>query len=188
MTGRPDPAAVVSMTLMRPPRLSTSRLICIDGPAGSGKTTLADAVEAASTERGISAAVLHLDDLYEGWAGLDTGVESRLLPQVIEPLAGGQPGRWQRYDWSAGRFGAWVDQPLVDLLIIEGCGSGALDYAAYRTLLVWVEAERGTRLERGRARDGDQVLPHWLAWMESEQRHFALNATKEHADLRYQTD
>ena len=47
------------------PRLGGVRVIAIDGPAGSGKTTLGDAL----AERG--AAVLHLDDLYDGWSGLE---------------------------------------------------------------------------------------------------------------------
>jgi uridine kinase len=188
VTRRPDPAAVVARALAAPPRLAATRLVCIDGPAGSGKTTLATDVVDAATAVGLTSAVLHLDDFYEGWSGLDTGVESRLLPQVLEPLFDGQSACWQRYNWAEGRFDAWIDLPVVELLVIEGCGSGALAYAPYRTLLVWVEAARETRIERGRTRDGEEVLPHWLAWMESEDRHFAANATREHADLRYETD
>ena len=42
----PEAAAtrVVQHTLARPPTLGAGRLVCVDGPAGSGKTSLADAV------------------------------------------------------------------------------------------------------------------------------------------------
>jgi uridine kinase len=188
MTGHPDPSEIVATVDAAPARLHTTRLLCIDGPAGSGKTTLAAAVAEAAADADITTSVVHMDDLYEGWSGLDKGVEPRLLAQLIEPLATGQPARWQRYNWYEARFDDWVDQPPVDLLILEGCGSGARAYAPYRSVLVWLEAEPETRIARGRARAGEQVMEHWLAWMDSEQRHFAANGTKEQADLHYNTD
>jgi hypothetical protein len=71
--------------------------------------------------------------------------------------------------------------------VLEGCGSGARDYAAFTTLLVWVEADQEERIRRGVARDGEQVLPKWLAWMESEERHFAAHGTRDRADVRVST-
>ena len=61
------------------------------------------------------------------------------------------------------------------------------DYDAYSTVLVWVEADRDERIRRGVARDGEQVLERWFAWMESEQVHFAHHETRERADLRLTT-
>ena len=43
-------AEVLSLARSRPPTLGSGRLICVDGPAGSGKTTLAE--EVASLSRG----------------------------------------------------------------------------------------------------------------------------------------
>ncbi len=124
-----------------------------------------------------------MDDLYDGWAGLRPSLEPRVLAQVVVPLAAGRAARWQGYDWSAGAFGGWHDLPLPTVLVLEGCGSGARAYAAYSTLLVWVEAEPATRLQRATARDGAAVLAHWAAWTASEERHFALNDTAALADL-----
>ncbi|MEK8229278.1 hypothetical protein NKG05_30305 [Oerskovia sp. M15] len=53
-----------------------------------------------------------MDDLYEGWAGLTAGV-GRLAEQVLEPLAGGRAGRYQRYDWTLGAFAEWHDVPSL---------------------------------------------------------------------------
>ena len=51
--------SVVDRVLAAPPTLGPGRLVCIDGPAGSGKTTLAGAVAAAAPE----AYVVHCDEL-----------------------------------------------------------------------------------------------------------------------------
>ncbi len=32
-------------------------------------------------------------------------------------------GRYQRYDWPTGAFADWVDVPVPDVLVLEGCGS-----------------------------------------------------------------
>ena len=81
-----------------PPTLGAGRLVCIDGPAGSGKTTLAAAVADA---RRAGARVVHMDDLYEGWSG---------LPARRRPARRRCCARWpraagcyRRYDWLARR-------------------------------------------------------------------------------------
>lgn len=184
MSGSTDEVApLVDALLAGEARLGSTRLICVDGPAGSGKTTLAESLEAAVRRGGSSVTTLHMDDVYDGWSGLRPDLEPRLLAQVFGPLADGRPARWQRYDWSAQRFAGWTDLDPPDVLIVEGCGSGALAYAPYRTLLVWVEADLNVRLRRGVERDGPDVLPHWLAWMDLEAAHFALNGTRGAADV-----
>jgi len=189
MTSQLPPAAeIVAGTKQRPALLAKCRLICIDGPAGSGKTTLGDAVVALLNRDDATVALLHMDDFYEGWSGLQADLEPRLLTQVFEPLSRGEPAHWQQYDWHAGRFDQWHGLATTDYLVVEGCGSGSLAYAAYRSLLVFVEASRETRLRRGIERDGAEVEPYWLAWMDREQAHFALNHTREHADLLISTE
>ena len=116
----PSARRVVATARARSPRLGPVRLVCVDGPAGSGKTTAAAAIAAAA---GPGCAVLHLDDLYEGWSGLEGSLWPRLSAQVLEPLRRGLPGRYQRYDWTTGAFAEWVDVPVPDLLVLEGCGS-----------------------------------------------------------------
>lgn len=182
-------AALASLLLERAPTLGTSRLVCIDGPAGAGKTTLAAELQLLMTRQALSVASLHMDDFYEGWSGLDgtSELETRVLDQALRPLAEGQQGRWQRYDWHTQRLAEWHDLPPADVLIIEGCGSGALAYAPYITVLVWVDAEPSTRIARGVERDGEAVLPQWLRWMDSEGRHFAANGTRGRADVLLST-
>jgi uridine kinase len=169
--------------LASPPRLGTTHLAAVDGPAGSGKTTLAAALREELTRRGLRVDTMHMDDLYEGWTGLRPAVEERVLGQLLRPLSEGKAARWQQYDWEAGRFDRWHDLDPPAVLILEGCGSGARAYAPYTNLLVWVEADRDVRIARGVERDGEQVLPHWLAWMDLEDAHFAANETRARADV-----
>jgi len=173
--------AVVEAVHTRPARLGQVRLVCVDGPAGSGKTTFAASLAA---RLGDNAAVVHLDDLYDGWSGLEGTLWSRLEAQVLEPLRRGFPGRYQRYDWAAGQFDDWVDVPVRPVLVVEGCGSGRREGASLTTLLVWVEAPPDERLRRGLERDGEPVRDRWTAWMVEENRHFAANDTRARADVR----
>lgn len=186
---KPGVVALEALVLERPPTLGRSRLLCIDGPAGSGKTTLAAELGQVMAGPLRSVDTLHMDDFYEGWSGLDRAgeLEPRIITQALHPLSEGRPGRWQRYDWKAGRRDEWVDLLVPDLLIMEGCGAGAVAYAEHITALVWVEAARDTRISRGLARDGEATLPLWLAWMDSEARHFAANRTRERADVAWVT-
>lgn len=182
-SGTATAAAALDLAAARPARCGRTRVLAIDGPAGSGKTTLAAHVLTAGVARELSVATVHLDDLYAGWTGLDDAVSRRVERQVLAPLAVEEPARWQRYDWEAERFTAWETFSPPDLLVLEGCGSGDRAYAAYTTVLVWVEADEDERIRRGVARDGDQVLPQWRAWMVAEAAHFAANHTVERADL-----
>ena len=175
--------ALAAQVMSAPPRLGPVRLVCVDGPAGSGKTTFADRL--APALGGVQ--LVHMDDLYEGWSGLDD-VWERLYGWVLEPLAAGRPGCYQRYDWAAGAFAEWHEVPLRGALVVEGCGSAQRGVDPYATLRIWVEAPRELRLARGIARDGEPLRAEWLRWAELEAAHFARERTRERADMRVDGD
>ncbi|GAW49524.1 MULTISPECIES: uridine kinase family protein [unclassified Nocardioides] len=170
-------AALLDLARSRPPTLGAGRLVCIDGPAGSGKTTLAAAV--AALEPG--ARVIHMDDLYDGWHGLSKVAAQ--LDDLLRPLAGGGPGSYRRFDWHAGRFVETVDVEPVPLLVIEGVGSGARAVAGLVTALAWVEAPWSERLRRGLERDGEAMRPEWEQWQVDEAALFEHEDTRGRADL-----
>lgn len=159
--------------------LGRTRLVLVDGPAGSGKTTLAAGLAAALTE----ATIVHMDDVYRGWETDFAEVHDRLRRQLVEPLAAGCPGRYQRYDWHAGELADWVDVPVPGVLLLEGVGSGARALGDVASLLVWIEVPRAERVRRGVERDGASVLPHWHAWMRHEEAEHHRQDTRARADL-----
>jgi uridine kinase len=171
-----DLAAAVAAS---PARLGRSRLVCIDGRAGAGKTTLAG--ELATAYDG-SAAIVHLEDLYEGWSGLPT-VADRVRDEVLPPLADGRPASIRRWDWIAGRPGAPLAVPAADAVILEGVGSYARSYDEYVSLVVWVDAPDDVRKTRALDRDGDVFAPYWDRWAADEELVHGREGTRERADL-----
>jgi uridine kinase len=166
------------------PTLGGGRLVCVDGPAGSGKTTFAQAVLSGFDKlnhRDSPSRLLHTDDLIEGWTGL-SGLDGQ-LEGVLRPLADGRPGSYRRYDWVDGAFAETITVEPCPLLVIEGVGSGAARFDDLRTLLAWVEAPYDERLRRGLDRDGDAFAPHWEQWALEEADLFARESTRERADL-----
>ena len=172
---------VVRRTLAAPPTFGGGWLLCVDGPAGSGKTTFAAGVRRAVPGQ-VSCRVVHLDDLYPGWDGLRAGVE-HVAAHVVAPMARGEGGRYRRWDWHAGRPGPWVDVPAVDLLVLEGVGAGALAYADLITTLVFVDADDDVRLARGLARDGVASRDQFVQWTVDEAPYLAEQRTRDRADV-----
>lgn len=173
---------VVWLAGLQPPTLGKGRLVCIDGPAGAGKSTLGEAVRDAAAQVGTTDLV-HLDDLLEGWGGLPR-VAATLERDVLRPLATGVPGRYRRWDWGLDRYVEEVPVAPVDLLVVEGVASGAAAHADLVTTLVWVDAPADLCLERGLARDGEELREQWLAWTAAEQDLFSRESTRERAGLR----
>jgi uridine kinase len=173
-------AEVARRVRTAPARLGDVRLVVVDGPAGSGKTTYAAALSAALGD----APVVHMDDLFEGWAGaLAPDVWHRLESEVLAPLREGRAGRYRMYDWAADQFGGWVDVPQHAVLVVEGVGSAARPVDPWAVLRVWVEAPADLRLTRGLTRDGLAIREHWLRFVETEDAHFASDGTRRRADL-----
>lgn len=163
------------------PRAGATTIVAVDGPAGSGKTTLADALA-----QRLDAPVVHMDDLYPGWDGLAEGSD-RLAEQVLMPLAAGRPARYRRYDWYRASYAQWVEVPAAPILIIEGCGSGSARGASALALLIWVDAPTEVRKARAFERDGDGFRPHWDQWAQQEDALFAAERTRARADVRVDT-
>lgn len=182
---------LVGSVLARPPTLGAGRLVCVDGPAGSGKTTLAAALNRgfrdALREDGAAAQVshvrlVHMDNVFEGWDGLGGGIAT-IAAGVVAPLRSGEAGRYRRYDWHRGAFAEQRVVEPVEVLVVEGVGSGSSAYGDAITCLVWVDTPADVRLARGLARDGEQMREHWLAWREQEDAMFTRERTLERANV-----
>jgi uridine kinase len=175
----PDPVAeVLKLLAKRQARAGGTRLVAVDGPSGAGKTTfasrLADALHGPP--------VVHMDDLYPGWDGLADAVP-RLVEWVVEPLVRGQSAGYRRYDWDRHQYAEWHDVPDAPVVVVEGVASAAQPVSAALALTVWVEAPEALRMARGIARDGEAYRPHWERWAAQERQHFAVDGTRERADV-----
>lgn len=124
--------------------------------------------------RDLDPQLLHVEDLYPGWDGLEAG--SRALAGVLAQRA------YRRYDWVAGEFSERVVIGPELPLIIEGCGAitreavtAAQEFAgpAARVLSLWLECPAGERRRRALARDGDMYAPHWNRWAAQEDALYA---------------
>jgi hypothetical protein len=178
-TGSPPEVAglVVELAASRPPTLGGGRLVCIDGPAGSGKTTLGAAV----AER-TGAQVINTDELMEGWGGFDTVTAQ--LTALVSALADGRAGEYHRFLWGHGRFDEAVTTvPPSPWLVVEGVGSGEPAIADHVTALVWVEVDDDLRLARGLERDGAHMEPEWREFMPAERTIFDRDQTFARADV-----
>ena len=133
-------------------------VVTIDGYSGSGKSTLA-----AALVRLVNGwQVLHLDDWYPGWDGLEAGAD--IARQIAADLRGGRASSYEAWDWGNGTAGATIHVPLAPT-IIEGCGA----IEAEADLAVWI-ADPGEEERRNRAlaRDGQTYAPHWRRWADQD--------------------
>jgi hypothetical protein len=169
---------VIDQILAAPPRLGGVRLVAIDGPSGSGKSSLADELLAELPD-----AVLVRTDDFATW---DDPVAwwPRLVDGVFLPLAQGRPGRYRRTVWSDGRPhpGDEVAVRVPGVLLVEGVSSGRRSIRPRLSYLVWCElSDPAARLARAVARDGEECRQPLLTWQAFEAGWFAVDGTRDAA-------
>jgi uridine kinase len=162
----------------RPARAGTTRVVAVDGPAGSGKSVFAERLAAE-----LLATVVCLDDLTPAWSGPDKEA-TVLVESVLSPLTSGAEAGYRRFEWPASDNLEWRTVPAEVSLVVEGVGSGSRLVRPYLSLLVWVEAPAALRLARGLERDGEVYRAEWDRWREREDRLFQLERTREFAEIR----
>lgn len=143
------------------------QFVLIDGPSGSGKTTYA---ETLSAEIGLE--IIHLDDFYPGWFGLQAASD-RVADDVLDPR---RPG-FRRWDWEKNEPGEWVDLDPKAGYIIEGVGAvTSRNIAAARRLgrvrTIRLDADPAERKRRALSRDPG-FAEWWRTWAEQEDRYYA---------------
>lgn len=119
----------------------------IDGRSGSGKTELAREFEGAQ--------VVHLDDIYPGWDGLDEA--AAVVPIILVTH------RWQQWDWASGAPGKWHELDPALPIVIEGVGAISRKSAPLADRSIWLELDADTRKRRALAREPD-FAEHWDRW------------------------
>jgi len=174
-------ARVAALAAASEPAFGETRVLGIDGRSGAGKSTFARAVSAR-----LGAPLIQVESLYEGWEGLDRGIEL-LADEVLAPLAAGGVGRLRHYDWERGDWGGAVAVHPAPVLVVEGVGVGAQRVAPYLSMLVWLEAPVALRRARALARDGETYRPYWDVWAAQEEALLAREAIADRATLVIRT-
>jgi uridine kinase len=174
-------AELAAEILRRPARLGRVRLVAVDGPTGAGKTMFAGRLSRAVREAGTSVAVVHTDELLDGWEDQFT-FWRRLEATVLAPIERGEPGRHPVYDWALGRFALRREVPVPDVLIVEGSTAARPEVYPRLSLSVFLTADPRVRLARVLARDGPAIEAQLRRWSAAEDAFFAAARTAEHAD------
>lgn len=138
--------------------------LLIDGPSGSGKTTLANQIGEA-----LGIQVVHLDDFYPGWYGLEEGA-AMVARDVLHPVT---PGFW-RWDWINHKRAEWVALDPAEDLVVEGVGAvteSSISAARARGTVdtIRVTADLATRKTRALRRDPGYA-PWWQMWAAQEKK------------------
>lgn len=172
-------AALATRLAGLPPSAGATRVIAVDGRSGAGKTTLA--VRLAEL---LGATLVQLEDLYDGWDGLEAGIATA-AHDVLAPLAAGRPGRYRRYDWHASSYAEPHDVPAGGTVVLEGVGAAAGAVAPFAACTVWVEAPVDVRQDRafGRSEDGDAYVGQWERWARQEDAYLRRDRPAERADV-----
>lgn len=166
-------------------------LVGIDGQGGSGKSTFARAVAGGLGH----AVVIEGDDFYRDLpdderAALDAvaGVEQyfdwqRLRREVLEPVRRGDAIlRYQRYDWGRAAMGDWVEQPMPDVVVVEGVYTLRPQLLDLIDVAVWVETSEETRLRRQAERGENEDV--WIRrWVAAEDHYVATHDPRSEAVL-----
>jgi len=156
-------------------------LIAIDGPAGAGKTTLAAGFfDEFSTSKTV--ALIHMDDLYDGWANaLDDRLTSRLTG-IIDAFAAHSRFTIPIFNWATMRFDLSQTIEPSDILIIEGVGAGQKVVRDEGAILYWLDIEPEVGLARVLERDGYEIESQMQQWQLDQDAHFLRDETRANAN------
>ncbi|MCL1832467.1 MAG: (d)CMP kinase [Oscillospiraceae bacterium] len=145
-------------------------IVAIDGPAASGKSTLA---EAAARKYGYT--VIHMDDFF------DDNI-TRFHDEVIVPLLRGSPFTYRAYDCGSGTYTA---KTIADceLVLIEGVYS--MRFAEYYDFKIFIQVQKNEQMRRLQARRPDLVQMFVNEWLPAEEKYFSEYNVVELCDYVY---
>ncbi|MBR3018094.1 MAG: hypothetical protein IKH57_13640 [Clostridia bacterium] len=153
------------------------KLITIDGPCASGKTTFAEKLSLL-----LHAPVIHTDDFVIphqqktparlSIPGGNCDAE-RLVAEVLKPWKEGQPVRFRRYDCRKGRLLPGEELPDTQLLILEGSYCNLPVIRKYADVRLFLDTPENVRMERLRVRESEESLQRFFEmWIPLEKAYF----------------
>ena len=157
-----------------------TKIIVVDGPAGSGKTTLAKSLSGLLE----NCPIIHMDEIYDGWENaLSPKTSQDLVEWIINPLLESRSIEFVKYDWYLEKRIEKVVINLPKVLIIEGVGSSSFEISKHASLKLWIEVNKETGINRVLTRDGQQIQEQMKKWQSQESKFFIENNSKENSDI-----
>ena len=157
-----------------------TKIIVVDGPAGSGKTTLAKSLSGLLE----NCPIIHLDEIYEGWENaLSPKTSQDLVEWIINPLLENNLIEYIKYDWNLEQR---IEKVVINnskVIIIEGVGSSSFQVSKHASLKLWIEVNKETGINRVLTRDGLHIQEQMKTWQSQESKFFIENNSKENSDI-----
>lgn len=157
-------------------------IIAIDGPAGAGKTTLAEHLSAALSLK-YKCTTIHMDDLYNGWDHPFDFHLSDALEAACSSHRKSQRYSLSLFDWMKNEYGSAIEMPQAELLILEGVGASQSSIRSYLSASIWIDIEAEIGVKRVLSRDGDGIASHMQDWLLKQEGHFLKNQSQSAADF-----
>ena len=167
------------------PSVGNVKLIAVDGHGGSGKSTLAQLLATK-----LNAQIIHTDD-FAGWDNPENWWPV-LIEKVLDPIKHGATtlsyprSKW----WESHQPEPVVDQPVTDIMILEGVTALRKEFRPYIALSIYVDTPKDVCFARGLVRDKGQdgktdaeIMQMWEEWYKTEEAYIARDSPQEYADL-----
>lgn len=162
--------------------------IAIDGPAASGKTTLAAALSAR-----FHAPVIHMDDFFlrpeqrtqKRYAEPGGNVDcERFLSEVAPHIASHGAFSYRRFDCAKTALGERVEIPENDVIIVEGSYSCHVNLIYLYDFKVFLKIGKDEQRRRILERNGaDGLRAFEEKWIPLEEKYFAAQKTEQKCDF-----
>jgi uridine kinase len=157
-----------------------TKIVVIDGPAGSGKTTLAKSLSGLLE----NCPIIHMDEIYEGWENaLSPKTSQDLVEWIINPLLEDKSIEYLKYDWHLEQR---IEKVVINnskVMITEGVGASVSEISKHACLKLWIEVNEETGINRVLTRDGLQIQEQMKKWQSQESKFFIENNSKENSDI-----